>query len=633
MTNLRTLLALTLTTSLLACGGVIDDSMNDHEHEDEPREEVSQSIAASIDCRTRSDTGYRGGRAFSITVVTVDGKPVERDTANAFEVMRQAAAREGVQLRINSGFRTMSEQQHLYSCYTRCACNNCNLAARPGYSNHQSGHALDINTGYSGAVSWLRRRGGAFGFSETVSGEPWHWEWWGGGPGGGPCGGAGAAPPAPPPAKVYTVLTGRFGGNARTDLLTVSPNGGGGWADWASVERSTGTGFESLPWTASTPRHMRNGGPDADYRVLPGDFDSDGDTDLATLTRDGAGGWRDWLALELSSRGGFASTTWGAGTPVHMRNGGAGSDYRVVTGDFDGDGRTDIATLTPNGGGGWRDWVALELSTGSGFRSAVWSAATPMHMRNGNAASDYVVLTGDFDGDGRTDLATISKNGAGGWRDWVALELSTGSGFRSVVWPAATPMHMRNGNSAADYRVFAADFDGDGKTDLATVTRDGAGGWRDWIAVELSTGSGFRSTVWPAATPAHMRNGNAASDYRVVVGDFDGNGRADLATLSPNGAGGWRDWAAVELSTGRGFASGMWPAATPVHMRNGGAGQDYRVVVGDFDGDGRADLGTVSPSGGGGWKDWVAVELSTGGGFASAVWRAASPQHIRNGGL
>jgi hypothetical protein len=152
---------------------------------------VAASIAplSSIECSERSDRGYRRGTPFDIRVVTVDGRPVEIDTANAYYVMASAAARDGVEIRVVSGFRTMSQQEYLYYCYTSCSCNGCALAARPGYSNHQSGHALDLNTRTPGVLAWLNANAGRFGFSRTVPSEDWHWEWWGGGPGGGPCGG------------------------------------------------------------------------------------------------------------------------------------------------------------------------------------------------------------------------------------------------------------------------------------------------------------------------------------------------------------------------------------------------------------------------------------------------------------
>ncbi len=119
--------------------------------------------------------GYVDGRATRITVTRLDGKPVEVRTAMAFERMRAAAARDRVTIRIVSGFRTMEHQQALYAAYRR---GRGNLAARPGESNHQSGHALDLNTSSPGVYPWLQRNAQRFGFRRTVPSEAWHWEWW-----------------------------------------------------------------------------------------------------------------------------------------------------------------------------------------------------------------------------------------------------------------------------------------------------------------------------------------------------------------------------------------------------------------------------------------------------------------------
>jgi hypothetical protein len=172
---------------LLTCGC---SSMTSHPSNEEgpPPEPIDVTRQAIIDCSESTDTGYTSGQAFTITLVHVDGKPVERDTANAFSVMQQAAEAQGVNITVVSGFRTMAEQEYLYGCYVNCNCNNCNLAAKPGYSNHQSGHALDLNTGAGSVLSWLNAHGGEYGFQRTVPSESWHWEYWGGGPGGGPCG-------------------------------------------------------------------------------------------------------------------------------------------------------------------------------------------------------------------------------------------------------------------------------------------------------------------------------------------------------------------------------------------------------------------------------------------------------------
>jgi LAS superfamily LD-carboxypeptidase LdcB len=70
----------------------------------------------------------------------------------------------------------MATQRYLYHCYKTKACNGGNLAAVPGYSNHQSGHALDLNTAAGGVYSWLANHGHAYGFRRTVPSEKWHWE-------------------------------------------------------------------------------------------------------------------------------------------------------------------------------------------------------------------------------------------------------------------------------------------------------------------------------------------------------------------------------------------------------------------------------------------------------------------------
>lgn len=121
----------------------------------------------------RPATGYSAGRPVSICVTEVDGKLVEIRTAEAFVRMRSAAARDGVRISIVSGFRTMDQQRHLYQLYLS---GRGNLAARPGYSNHQSGLALDLNASAGGVTSWLNRHGSEYGFRRTVPSEVWHWE-------------------------------------------------------------------------------------------------------------------------------------------------------------------------------------------------------------------------------------------------------------------------------------------------------------------------------------------------------------------------------------------------------------------------------------------------------------------------
>ena len=184
------LLRLVLCLGLLGLGGCLAETGDHFDHDEselyEDIDVVSEELS-TLSCGMSSATGYTSGKAFSIQVVTVDGKQVEWKTANAYMKMAKAAAAAGVQIRVVSGFRTMAQQQYLYGCYTSCSCNSCNLAAKPGYSNHQSGHALDLNASSSGVYSWLSKHAGSYGFKRTVPSENWHWEWWGTDPGTGPC--------------------------------------------------------------------------------------------------------------------------------------------------------------------------------------------------------------------------------------------------------------------------------------------------------------------------------------------------------------------------------------------------------------------------------------------------------------
>lgn len=122
-------------------------------------------------------TGYRNGKPIELEVTEVDGALVEVATARAFLAMREAAAdAEGVVLQVWSGFRSNENQARLYDEWKAGV---GNPAARPGYSNHQSGRALDINLlGVPPETfAWLLKNAGRFGFRRTVAKEPWHWEY------------------------------------------------------------------------------------------------------------------------------------------------------------------------------------------------------------------------------------------------------------------------------------------------------------------------------------------------------------------------------------------------------------------------------------------------------------------------
>ena len=90
----------------------------------------------------------------------------------------QAAAKDDVQVVLNSGFRSHPEQKLLHDGFVK-GLPGFAKAAPPGTSKHQNGIAFDIRVaGGDGdpTYEWLKKNGPAHGFVRTVNGEPWHWE-------------------------------------------------------------------------------------------------------------------------------------------------------------------------------------------------------------------------------------------------------------------------------------------------------------------------------------------------------------------------------------------------------------------------------------------------------------------------
>lgn len=117
---------------------------------------------------------YVNGKAMEIVLVSIgQGHRLRADAAAAYERLAAAASADSVLLIINSSFRSMEEQQRLYADWL--SGKRTAVVARPGYSNHQAGLALDVNGGK--AQAWLRANGWRFGFYGTVPSEPWHWEY------------------------------------------------------------------------------------------------------------------------------------------------------------------------------------------------------------------------------------------------------------------------------------------------------------------------------------------------------------------------------------------------------------------------------------------------------------------------
>jgi len=273
-------------------------------------------------------------------------------------------------------------------------------------------------------------------------------------------------------------------------------------------------GFESLPVVllGSDGAALGEAVEDAGIMERPksGDVDGDGRPDLvevvesdddsevtATVWRSTAGGEVE----ELSSQTFRWRTDFGF--------------YGV--GDFDGDGRADLL-LTRNRGEKFMV-VSVALGNGEGFEEPVEFAA-----RGGRANEDDLFAVGDFDGDGRDDLAARVVNGGDAVGVRFKVLLSTGDRFRKT--PTTRLEDARYG--VADYT--AADVDGDGADELVHLITDrwGEDEYGATLAVQRFVNGSFGT---PQELVAPTSGGPDFPYLDVAASDVDGDGDEDVVRL------------------------------------------------------------------------------------------------------
>jgi hypothetical protein len=216
---------------------------------------------------------------------------------------------------------------------------------------------------------------------------------------------------------------------------------------------------------------------------VPGDYDGDGKRDLA-IYQTSTGHWF------------FIGSTTGLGE--HLAFGGPG--YVPVPGDYDGDGQTDTA--------------AYQTSTGNWF-IAQSTAGFRVHPSFGGAGFEPV--PGDYDGDGKMDVA-VYQTETGHW-----FIVGSASGFMN---------HLAFGGFG--YTPVPAVYDGDGKADIA-VYNPASAGW--WIMRSSDGGLTYKVFGGPSWMP--------------VPADYDGDGKADIAVYDSNGL-----WSILRSSDGAQIAVG-----------------------------------------------------------------------------
>ena len=280
-----------------------------------------------------------------------------------------------------------------------------------------------------------------------------------------------------PTGRYATVATGDVNNDGKADIVTA--NGGD---STVSVLLGKGDGSFQAKGDYAT-------GPSA-RAVAVGEFNGDGKQDVATRNTDGHG------LGSVSVLLGNGDGTFRA--KVDYPTGGSGTD--VAVGDFNGDGKQDLATSSPSGN------VSVLLGNGDGtFRAKVDSVG----------AVGGTLAVGDFNGDGKQDLV-VANDLMSNWTASVLLGKADGTFNAKVDYPT--------GPGPADVAV--GDFNGDGKQDLATANGlfDFGG---DTVDVLLGKGDGTFAGAITYATGLMPRS--------VAVADFNGDGKQDLVTANVDG--------------------------------------------------------------------------------------------------
>ncbi|MGW4209353.1 FG-GAP repeat domain-containing protein [Lentzea sp. NPDC004789] len=365
-----------------------------------------------------------------------------------------------------------------------------------------------------------------------------------------------------------------FDGDGRTDLALL------GEQSWRQLPVASSTGSGGFRVSASPVGDFAAWSSGPNVKSLAGDFDGDGRTDIA-LT--GAAGWTT-IPVAFSRPGGFAVTNFPAAQFAQLA---AQPAAQAVVGDYNNDGRADISLVGVN----WWHSVPVAFSNGDG-RFTTTNVPSPedydfQHM-SGQAGAR--VLAGDYNGDGRTDLAATGIGPDGGWPA-VPIGLSNGDG-------SFTSLHVEEGNPFPEWaggqgvHISGGDFNRDGRTDLALT---GHPGWTT-APVALSRGDGtFQTVNGPVGDFAVWASGTGV---KTMNGDFNGDGLTDIALT------GHATWTTIPVAHAVGDGTWRISNAQAGSFSNWAAAGCAEAVTGDFNADGRSDLALT------GCPDWTTLPVA-----------------------